>query len=180
LLVLADHERARAGGDADQEMGHAEIAVRQPHVAGLHERQHLAQQRPLLRVRVLTRDHAVGQPGGGVEGHQTEPGQRAGGLVARLLQAVLGGGQMIAVEQAGAVPRQPRGQRGEALDHGGEAVGPEADECGGDVRLDARQLVVDGGKGDREGVLGGPIGGPDGGTHAANGLGEQVEGGGEV
>lgn len=121
----------------------------------------------------------IGQAGGGVEGHQTEAGQRAGGLVARLLQAVLGGGQMIAVEQTDPVARQPRGQRAEFRDHGREAVGTEADEFGTDVRLDTRQLVVDGGKRDREFLLGSPVSGPNRGANPANGLGEQIEGGGE-
>ena len=98
------------GADAEDEPRRAEVAVGDPQVAGLDPRQHRIDQGPLLGVGVLARDHIDDQHGGRVEDHQRLARQGGGAGRAGRREAVFGPGQVVAVEDLGAVARDRLGQ----------------------------------------------------------------------
>jgi hypothetical protein len=167
--VLADDEGAVATGDPEDEVGGAEVAVRDPQILRRDGLEDLIQQRPLLGMAVLAEDGVDGQHPLGVEDDQGVTGQGRRPHRPQLLDAVLGPGQVVAIEDFGAIARQERRQ---GAPHGGDDRGEPlvrlADQGGGDRRLDAVDLAVESLErdADRHGVL--LIGGVDRRLDAAN------------
>jgi hypothetical protein len=95
-------------------------------------------------VAVLAGEDVAGQPQARVVDDQGLARQRGGAVGASLEQAVLCGGEVVAIEDAGAVALDPVG-RGPAalLQDGPQARRTVADQLGGDRRLDAVEFVVD-------------------------------------
>src|SRR5262249_3897230 len=150
--VLADHEAGPLDVDAEQELEGAEVAVGQPQVAALNQGQDVGQEGAFLGLAVLGEEDGGDGHGGLVEDDQGRAGQGGGPGGAQLLEAVLGGGEVVAVEDLGVVALQPGGQGAQGADDGGGAAGGVGDEGGGDGQLQALELVVQGGVGDGEGV----------------------------
>ena len=132
-------------------------------------RQHLIDQGPLLGVGVLARDDIDDQHGGRVEDHQRLPRQGRGAGGPRRPGAVLGAGQVVAVEDLGAVARHGLGQVGvELIDQRGEPPGIVPDEGATDARLQPLQLLVQRRQRGGDLVERGEVGGADRGLGAAD------------
>jgi len=94
------------------------------HRSRAQQRQHLSEPGALLGVAVRAREGVRDQPQGRLVDHQGLARQGGGGIVPGLVQPVLGGGQVVAVEDAGAVAWQPRGRGAAQLLHDrGQAAG---------------------------------------------------------
>ena len=168
-LVLTHQEAAAAGAGAEDQPRRAEVAVGDPEVAGLDPRQHLIDQGPLLGVGVLARDNIDDQHGGRVEDHQRLPRQGRGAGRAGRRDAMLGAGEVVAVEDLGAVARDRLGQGGvELTDQRRESPGVVQDEGTADAGLQPLQLLVE--RRERSGDLAqrSQVGGTDGGLGPAD------------
>ena len=96
--MLPEQEAARAGDDPADEPGGAEVPVPDPQLARLDGLEHARQQRPLLGVAVLAREHVDRQPPLGVEDHHRQPGQGRRARGPQRLEPVVTGLQDVAVE----------------------------------------------------------------------------------
>src|SRR5262249_5617930 len=162
LPVLSNQEAPATGPDPEEEPGRAEVAVGDPQVAGLDAWQHLVHQRALLGMGVLARDYVDDQHHRRVEDHQRLA--RQGGRMGRPRgrDAVLGRGQVIAVEDLGAVAGDQLGQRGvELADERAEPPGGVAHESTTDARFDPLELLIDGRQRGGDLAERGQIGGAD-------------------
>jgi hypothetical protein len=179
-LVLADHEGTATPGDPEEEAGRAEVAVGDPDLARPDGLQDLVQQRPLPGVAVLAREHVGDQHRLRVEHDQGVAGQRPGSDGAQLLEAVLGPGQVVAVEDLDRVTRQPGGPpSAHGRDDRSECPCGVPDQFRRDARLGAVDLVVDGPERDADGLGVGLEGGVDGGPDIADDRRHEVHDGGE-
>src|SRR4051812_25803969 len=105
--VLPDHEAAVPLDDAEEEVGRAEVAVGDPDVSGPDRFQDLTQQRPLLGMAVLAAEHVGDEHRLRVEHDQGLARQGTGPDGAKLLEPVLGPGQVVTVEDLDPVAGQP-------------------------------------------------------------------------
>ena len=121
--------------DPEEEVGRAEVAVRDPQVPRRDGLKDLIQQRPLLGMAALAEDGVDGQHPFGVEDDEGMAGQGPGPHRPQLLDAVLGPGQVVAVEDLGAIARQERGQ---GTAHGDDDPG----EPPSDLRTKAEAIGV--------------------------------------
>jgi hypothetical protein len=167
--VLTDHERTLPRGDPEQEAGGAEVAVGDPKILRRDRVHDLIQQRPFLSMAVFAEYDIGGQHPLRFEDDQGVTGQGPGPHRPQFLDPVLGLGQVVAVEDLGAIAGQKRrhaGSHGRA--DGPEPLGRRPDHGCGDGRLDAFDLTVQRGErgGEGHGVLG--VSGVDGGLDAAD------------
>src|SRR5512142_294992 len=168
-LVLPDQETSAPRPDPEDEPRRAEIAVRDPQVAGINPRQDLVDQGPLLSIGVLAGDGIDDQHARQVEDHQGLARQDRGTGRTRRPDAVFGPGQVVPVEDLGAVARHRLGQGGVELVHQRlEPPGRLGDEAATDPRFNPLELLVDGRQ--RRGDLAerGEVGGADRGLDAAD------------
>src|ERR1019366_5159472 len=109
---------------ARQEVPDAEVSVGQPQVAFLDLGDDLVQQGAFLSVAVLTADDVGDESASGFEYGQGLPRQRGSGGVSGLGQAVLGAGEVVAIEDAHAVARNTLGvETTDLLDERAEPLG---------------------------------------------------------
>ena len=94
---------------------------------------------------VLARDDVDDQPQFRVEDHQRLARQRRGPRGAQHVEAMLGAGEVVAVEEAGPVADQQRLRAcPQLIDDRGEGRAGVADQSGTGARFDAIDLVVNG------------------------------------
>ena len=113
---------------------------------------------------ILAQKHIGNQHALLIQDHQrlARQGRRPG--AAQFLEAMLGRGQMIAIEDLDLIAGQPTWVTGpQGLDHGLGERGGVAHQGGGHPGFDAIELVVQGGGRHPNGVFVGLIGGMDGG-----------------
>jgi hypothetical protein len=85
---------------------------------------------------IFTREDVEGQHQGGIEDHQAQSRQRPRRGRPQFRQAMLGRGQVIAVEDLDAITGEQFGPPAvQLVDEGCEFGGRVADQGGGDVRL---------------------------------------------
>ena len=178
--MLADEVEAAAFGNGQQEPLDAEVAVGHPEVALADLGHDLIKQGALLGVAVLAQDDVGGHLPGRLVDDQGLTRQRRRAVLACLLQAVLRGRQMVAVEDAHPIARDGLGQAPAEVGHDRlQAAGGVADQFGTDGGFDPLQLVVDAGQrdGDVNGLV--HVGGADGGVSAGDHQTHQIDRGGE-
>lgn len=135
--MLADHERTAPAGDAEQEVGRAEVAVGNPQVARPDHGPDLVGQRPLLGMAVLAEYHGADQHPLGVEHDQGVTGQGPGAGEPQRLDPVLAAGQVVAVEDLDMVALQPGlVTTAECVDDRAEGRAGVPDQGGAGGRLD--------------------------------------------
>jgi hypothetical protein len=125
--------------------------------------EHRFDQRPLLGVGILAGHDVADQHRRRVEHDQSLPGQRGGPGRTGRLGAMLGPGQMVAVEDPSPVARQRLGERAavEAAQDRLEPVVGVEDEAAANGRLEPLELGVDGRQRGHQLVERGEVGGPD-------------------
>ena len=129
---------------------------------------------------VFAGDDVRDQHQAGVEDDQRLPRQGTGAHRAQLLEAVLGPGQMIAVDDLDAITRQQGGPSAvHRLDDRFQTFGGRADQCRSDPRFDAVDLAVDGAERGVEDLGVCLVGSMDGGPDAADDQAHQVDDRGE-
>jgi len=174
--VLTDDERTAPRRDAEEDGRRAEVAVGDPQVAGSDHGQELVGHRPLLGVTVLAQDDIEDQPRLGLEDDQSLPRQGPGTGGPQRLEPMLGPGQVTAIDDPGAIPRQPG--RTAAL-HGrhdrSQGTGGVTDQRGTNAEFHPVDLLVDRLACDsqRFGVL--LVGGVDRGPDAADDRAHEVD-----
>jgi len=111
IAVLAQHKAAAAGEKGCQEPQGAEVTVRHPHLAGADQRCDGVQQGPFLGVPVFGQQHVGNRHVFLVQHHEGQTRQGGGPGPAQFAQAVLCGGEVVAVQELDTVAGQQRGQR---------------------------------------------------------------------
>jgi hypothetical protein len=178
--MLANGEAGAPRRDAEQEPQGAEIAIGQPQSERLHQRQDVGPQRAFLSLAVLGEQDGAGGQSRLVEDDQALAGQRSGPGGAQLGEAVLGGFQVVAVEDLGVVTLQPGGMAGSQgpKERGGLARGV-TDQGRGDGQFHALKFFIESRVGDADAVAHGLVGGVNGGLAAEDHLGHKFDGCGE-
>ena len=144
LGMMANDEEALSCREPVQERKRAEVAVRHPAVAGLRKREHLRRHGALLRVPVFTRQHVGREHEVGLENDERLSRQRARRAFPEHVEPSLRRGEMVAIEDAYTVAREPRRKaRGHGNDHRPQAGGRVRNEGCRDRDLGTIDLVVD-------------------------------------
>ena len=128
-----------------QERKGAEVTVVDPQLALGHRGDHLLEQRTLLGVPVLAGEHVPDQAPSGIQNHQALARQGPGSGRAQLLDAVLGGGDAIAVENPHRVALHQRRQGpAHLVDQRRHFRGHGANQRLRGAGLDVLELAIDG------------------------------------
>ena len=142
--VLPDQEVPQPPGDTEEELQRAEVPIGQPQILGLDTGQRGVQQTAFLGVTILGQEYFFCQHPFLIQHDQDLARQRRRPRGAQLFNPMLGGRQMVAIQNPTAIARQPRLQTGvQAVDGRGRLPGRVPDQCRRHRRLDAIQLVVD-------------------------------------
>jgi hypothetical protein len=118
LAVLTDHERGTPPGHATPQTAGAKVALFAPEVLLLNVVEHLRDPATLWGMAILAQQHIGNQPALVVQHHQgvAREGRRPG--TAPFFEAMLGGGQMMAIEDFALRAGQPTRVAGpQGLDH---------------------------------------------------------------
>ena len=157
--VAADQEGGPLVMPVQEVPGGAEVPVHDVQLARPGGIDHGRHDPALLAVGVLPGEHVGDQLAVGVEDHQGLAGQGRRAGETRHLEAMLGAGEVIAIDHQGA-PARDQGQAapGQMFLHGQELGAAEAHQGPGDPRLGAGKLAVEGLQGDGDALAAGDKG----------------------
>src|SRR5271169_3310566 len=96
--VLANDEKPQLFGDFKQELERAEVSVRYPQIALLDDSKHVVQQRAFRGMAVFREKRMRGQSHVRLQNRQHSAGQRSIPDGAQILQTMLRGGQVVAIQ----------------------------------------------------------------------------------
>ena len=143
VAVLPDGEEAPSVADAFQEGHRAEVPIAHPNLSRFDARQHLREQRPLLGMRVLARDHIGGEHQVGIQDHQSLSRQGSCPALPQHSEAPFGGSEVIAVDDSNPVTREKRRRlRLHCLNDSTKSRPRVANERARHLTLDAVEFVV--------------------------------------
>jgi hypothetical protein len=162
--VLTDQEVTPTLDHTEDPPRAAEVPIGDPEVVGRDPWEHRVDQGPLLGIGVLARHDVADQHRRRVEHDQGLPRQRGGAGRAGRRRAMLGPGQVVAIEDPCPVAGHGLGERTavEALHDRRQPVVGLEDEAAADGRLDPLKLGVDGRQRSHQLVERGEVGGADG------------------
>jgi hypothetical protein len=146
LAVLPDKERGPPAGDAQHQTQGAKVAVGDPQVARVDAIQHPRDPAAFLGVPILGQDDIGEQPAWLIQDHERLAGEGGRPGATPFLEAMLGRGQMIPVEDFARRARDPpRMARAQRVHHRRGEPGRVAPQGGGDPCFDPIELVIQGG-----------------------------------
>src|SRR5262249_26961297 len=118
LAMLAHHKRRTSLGHAKHQTQSAEVAILDPQLICLDEIEHGRDQAALLSMAILTQHHIGDQHALLIQDHESLPWQGGGPGATQLVEAVLGRGEVIAIEHLDLIAGYPTRVTGsQRLDH---------------------------------------------------------------
>ncbi len=139
--MLSNQEGPIAASDPEEEIGRAEVAVGDPKILRLRPSPRSDPTATFLGMTVFAQDHIGGQHQPGVEHDQRMTGQGRGADGPQFLDPMLGPGEVVAVEDPGAITGQA-GRPGalHGIDDRGQPRGHRVDQRGRHDRSRCRRV----------------------------------------